>query len=179
MPFGFGNAAVVAAAISLALALAGRWLKRPGLAAAAAGIGLAAGFAAVLGVVSASPRQLAERLPLLAFLALGAGLLATFGGRPAVRMLAFALGLLGCAWWMAGAPLHLPDVRRAAPEAALLLAAMAAATWRGGAAPATLAAWAALAAGLFLAAARGPHLAFALAGLGAAVGALPGGAAGP
>jgi hypothetical protein len=179
MPFGIGNAAIVATAIALAVALAGRWLARPGLAAAAAGIGLAAGFVAVLGLVSASPRQLAERLPLLAVLALGAGGLAGLARRPAIRLLAFACGLVACAWWMAGAPLHLPDLRRAAPEAALLLAAMALAAWRGAAAPAMLAAWAALAAGVYLGAARGPHLAFALAGLGAALGALPGGALGP
>ncbi len=170
---------MVAAAVALAAALLGRWLGRPGLAAAAAGLGLAAGFAAVLGVVSASPRQLAERLPLLVLLALAAGGVATAARRPLLRGAAFALGLLLAAWWMAGAPLHLPDLRRAAPEALLLLAAMAAATWRGGAPQATLAAWGGLAAGLYLAAARGPHLAFALAGLAALVAALPGGAPGP
>lgn len=179
MGWGIGNGAIVAAGVALAAALLGRWLGRPGLAAAAAGLGLAAGFAAVLGVVSASPRQLAERLPLLALLALAAGGAAALARRPALRGFAFALGLVLGAWWMAGAPLHLPDLRRAAPEALVLLAAMAVAAWRGGAPQAPLAAWAGLAAGLYLAAARGPHLAFALAGLAALLAALPGRASGP
>lgn len=179
MGWEIGNGAIVAAATAFLAAMAGRWLGRPGLAAAAAGLGLAAGFAAVLGVVSASPRQLAERLPLLVLLALAAGGVAALARRPALRGAAFALGLMLGAWWMAGAPLHPPDLRRAAPEALLLLAAMAVAAWRGGTPQAPLAAWAGLAAGLYLAAARGPHLAFALAGLAAVLAALPGGAPGP
>lgn len=169
----------VAAAVALLVAGVGRLLKRPRLAAAAAGIGLAAGFAAVLGVVNASPRQLAERLPALAILALVAGVVAAVPRR-GFRLAGLAAGAALGAWWMAGAPLARADLVRAAPEALALLAAMAAVTWRGAAVPGMTVAWAALAAGLVAAGARGPQPAFALAGMGAALGAaLLRGALGP
>jgi hypothetical protein len=160
----------VAAGLALLLAGAGRLLGRPRLAAAAAGIGLAAGFVAVFGVVNASPRQLAERLPALAILALPAGVVAAVPGR-GFRPAGLAAGALLGAWWMAGAPLVRADLLRAAPEALALLVAMAAAIWRGAAAPGMAVAWAVLAAGLVAAGARGPQPAFALAGMGAVLGA--------
>lgn len=161
---------VIAAAVALLVAGVGRLLKRPRLAAAAAGIGLVAGFIAVSGVISASPRQLAERLPALGILALMAGLVAAVprrGFRAAGLVLGVALG----AWWMAGAPLHPADAVRAAPVALALLLAMGVVVWRGGEVPGAAVAWAGLAAALIGAAARGPQPAYALAGLGAVLGA--------
>ena len=158
--------ALVAAAVTLAVAGIARLARRPAVAAAAAGLGLALGFAAVLGVISASPRQLAERLPLLAILALAAGVVAAARHR-VVAAVGVGLGLLAGAWWMAGAPLHPSHVLRALPVALGLLAAMALAWWRGAAALPMALAWAALAGGLAAAAARGPQVALALAGFAA------------
>lgn len=160
--------AVVAVLVTLAIGAGGRLLKRPRLAAWAAGIGLAAGFAVVLGVVTASPRQLAERLPLLALLVLGCGAVASVRPR-AAQLGGTGAGVVGGAWWMAGAPLYLPSLWRIAPEASVLLAAMVFAWRRGAAAAPVAASWVAVTVGEHLAAARGPHTAFALAGAGAAV----------
>ncbi len=161
---------VVAAAVALVVNGIARLAKRERLAAAAAGIGLMAGFVAVLGIINATPRQLAERLPLLAALGLAAGGLASLRHR-AARLAGVALGLLGGAWWMAGAPLHPATLLQAAPVALALLAGMGLAWWRGTAMGPMGWAWVALAAGLMAAAARGPQAAFALAGLGAVLGA--------
>ncbi|MBR0672957.1 hypothetical protein GXW76_17395, partial [Roseomonas soli] len=159
---------LVAGLVSLAWAGAWRLARWPRLAAAAAGVGLLAGLAAVLGVINASPRQLVERLPVLAVLGLAAGFLAA-GGR--VRQVAgILLGLLGGAWWMAGAPLHPDSLWRAAPVALGLLVGMGLALRAGAAAPPVTIAWLALAGGLAAAGARGPYLACALAGLGAMAG---------
>jgi hypothetical protein len=120
----------------------------------------------VTGVIAASPRQLAERLPMLALVALGGAVaVALFRGRVA-RALAGTAGVLAGAWWMSGAPLHPDTLLRAAPVATALALAMGVGALRGGG-PAMAVAWAALAVGLALAAARGPHLAYALAGLAA------------
>jgi hypothetical protein len=158
--------ALVAALAALAWSLAAQWARRPRTAAAAGGIGLALGFVAVLGLVAASPRQLAERLPMLALIGLAAGAVASARPRP-VAALGVVAGIAGGAWWMAGAPLHAQDLLRAWPVAAGLLAAMALGWWRGAGAWPMAVAWAGLAAGLAAAAARGPHLALALAGLAA------------
>jgi len=164
--------AVVAALVALLAAGLARLLRRSHLSGAAAGLGLVAGSVAVLGVISASPRQLPERVPLLALLGLGAGLIVP--GRPRGLALAVvAFGLAGGAWWMAGAPLHPPDLLHAAPVAAAMLAGMLLAYLRGGPMPAMATAWGLLAAALWAAAARGPQPALALAGLGALAGALP------
>jgi len=161
---------MVAAAVALLIGGAGRVLKRPRLAAAAAGIGLVAGFVAVSGVINATPRQLAERLPALAILAFAAGLVAAVPRR-GFRGAGLVLGVTLGAWWMAGAPLHGPDAMRAAPMALALLLAMGVVVWRSEEVPGAAVAWAALAAALVFAAARGPQPAFALAGLGAVLGA--------
>lgn len=165
--------AVVALAAALAALLAGRVLRLPALGALAAPIGLAAGCVMVTGAIAASPRQLAERLPMLALLAFGAAVAVLVLRRPWARAAAAAAGVLAGAWWMSGAPLHPDTLLRAAPVAAALAFAMGAAARRGGGAIMAVA-WAALAAGLALAAARGPQLAYALAGLGAALAALAG-----
>lgn len=164
--------ALVAAVAALAALLAARLAGWPMLRGLAGALGLAAGFVAVTGVVGATPRQLAERLPMLALVALGAAVVVSLPLR-GMRIVAAVAGVLAGAWWMAGAPLHPDTVLRAAPVGIGLAAAMGLATWRGGGV-AMAVAWVALAAGLALAAARGPQLAFALAGLGALLGAAPG-----
>lgn len=160
----------MATAVAFAVAGIARLAKWDRLATAAAGLGLMAGFVSVLGVINATPRQLAERLPLLAAIGLVAGGLASLRHR-AFGIVGVALGLMGGAWWMAGAPLHPATALRAAPVALALLAAMGFVWWRGVGMPSMGMAWAALAAGLFAAAARGPQVAFALAGVGAVLGA--------
>jgi hypothetical protein len=164
--------ALVAFLVALAVLGAARLARAPRLASLAAALALAAGFVAVSGVIVASPRQLAERLPMLALIAFAAAVAISVRWRW-LRMAAGIAGVLAGAWWMAGAPLHPDTVLRAAPVAAGLAAAMGLAAWRRGGAGLVVA-WAVLAAGLALAAARGPHAAFALAGLGAVLGAAPG-----
>ncbi|WP_240048411.1 hypothetical protein, partial [Crenalkalicoccus roseus] len=107
--------ALLALAAALLWAGAGRALRRPDLAALGAGVGLAAGWVLTLGLITASPRQLPERLPLLALAAAGAGLLLALpgGGRGRVAGAGAVLALLAAAWWLAGAPLASPDLRRA------------------------------------------------------------------
>jgi hypothetical protein len=164
--------ALAGAAVALGALAAARLAGSPMLRGLAGALGLAAGFVMVTGTIGASPRQLPERLPMLALVALGAAVAASLGGRWVQRAAALA-GVLAGAWWMVGAPMHPDTLLRAAPVGAALAVAMGLAVWRGSAA-AMAVAWAALAGGLALAAPFGPHLAFALAGLGALVGAAPG-----
>ncbi len=165
-------------ALAAALAWGGafRLLGRPGLAALAAGAGTAAGWALTMGVATASPRQLPERLPLLALaataLALPVGLLGDGRLRP-LGAAAAALALLAGAWWLAGAPLAAADLRRGAVPllglAVLVLAAQVPlhGPWHAGAALALLGA------GLWIAAPPGPWTVLAAAAAAAALGAGP------
>ncbi len=105
------------AALLAALAWAGffRWRKRPATAGLALPIAAALGFALLLGVMNASPRQLFERLPLLAVAALLLALpLCLFTRRWFVGVMT-GVGALICGWWMAGGPLVQADLMRAAP----------------------------------------------------------------
>lgn len=165
----------LAGLVALAVALGAGAMARPRIAALAAGIGALAGWWLSFGLLTATPRQLPERLPLLM---LGLVLLAGFGGGLVARWrwLAVplaALGALGAGWWMAGAPLVLADLRRAA-EVLLLVGGFALAlVWRGeGRWNGGLAA-AALLAGLWVAAAAGPQTVLGAVLLAAALGALP------
>ena len=89
---------------SLGVAAAGRALRRPWLGALAAGVGLLLGWWGIFGLLTASPRQLPERLPLLAVALLGfAALGAAAPRRPLVGLLAAAAGAMAAGWWMAGA----------------------------------------------------------------------------
>jgi hypothetical protein len=173
--------AAVAFLLALGWGLAAWRLRRPRLAALAAGIGVLAGWWVTFGLLTATPRQLPERLPLLA---LGLVLLAGLGGGIAARWRVAgpalaALGAIGVGWWMAGAPRTGADLSRAAPVlagiagAALLLALRV----RGGAMAAVVAG--ALLGGLAAAAAPGPGVVLGAAVLGAALGALGQGAGGP
>ncbi|WP_198371347.1 hypothetical protein, partial [Roseomonas rosulenta] len=109
--------AVVAAVVALAALLAARLLRSPALRGLAAALGLAAGFVAVTGVIGASPRQLAERLPMLALVALGGAVAVSVPWRW-LRPPAAVAAVLAAAWWMAGAPLHPDTLLQAAPVAA-------------------------------------------------------------
>ncbi|MCZ8150572.1 MAG: hypothetical protein O9325_22290, partial [Roseomonas sp.] len=132
-------AALVAGVSAFGAAWLGRAAGRPLLGAAAGGIGVLAGCWFAFGVVTASPRQLPERL-LLLMLAL---VLATplFGAAARWRRwLAVPLavaGALWAGWWMAGAPIVPPDLARAAPVlvavaiATLLLALTGGPRWAG------------------------------------------------
>lgn len=140
------RAALLAGGVALAVAMGARAARRPLLGAAAAGIGVLAGWWFVFGVLTASPRQQPERLPLLMLaLVLAAPLMGAAARR--WRRLALPLAVLGAlfaGWWMAGAPRILPDLIRAAPVLAgvsvgtLLLALAGTPRWAGPVAAAVL-----------------------------------------
>jgi hypothetical protein len=164
--------AALAFAVALGWALAALRL-RPRLVVMAAGLGVLAGWWLTFGLLTATPRQLPERLPLLA---LGLVLLAGFGSGVPVRgrgvgLALTALGAAAAGWWMAGAPMTGADLRRAAPvlagvaAAALLLALRGTGRWRSAVAAG------ALLAGLVGAAAPGPWLVLGAALLAACLGA--------
>ncbi|MDB5316048.1 MAG: hypothetical protein JWO24_1892 [Rhodospirillales bacterium] len=109
---------VLALLVALGWAAGLRVARQPALAPAAVALGLAVGWIVTIGLVTASPRQLAERLPMLglglAALALvAAGVLrgraGVLGGLMAV------VAVIGAAWWMAGAPAHGPSLITALP----------------------------------------------------------------
>jgi hypothetical protein len=81
------------------------------------------------------------------------------------------LGTLWTGWWMAGAPLHPPDLARAAPVLAAVTAATLLLALRGGARWAGPVAAVVLLAGLHAAPLTGPHRMLGAALLAAAVGA--------
>ncbi len=158
----------------LALVLSLGWaalfagLKRPGLAALGLPLGFAAACWVVLGHVSASPRQLPERFPLLALGVAAAALPVALAPSGWLWAATAVVSGLGGAWWMAGAPLWGADVGRAVALLAALgvllpaLALEARERWAALGAAAFLAAglagaaafgpWSALGAGLLLAA---------------------------
>lgn len=150
--------------------------RRPALAGLGLPLGVALGFGLVLGLGLASPRQLFERLPGLALGALALAAPLALTQARAVQAISVGVGVVLAGWWMAGAPLHGDDVRRAATVwmavslAAAVLVVELEGGWRG-------VAVAALLAGLLaLGAPPGPWTLLALcvagAGLGASV-ALP------
>jgi hypothetical protein len=105
-------AVAVAALAALPVLLAARrWRWLGGL---VTGAGVLAGWWWVFGAVPASPRQLPERLPLLA-LAVLAWTALGLGWRPAPRTAMAVAGAVGVGWWMAGAPRNLADLMQAAP----------------------------------------------------------------
>jgi hypothetical protein len=118
--------AALAFAVALCLAAVARLLRRPLPPGIAAGAGLLAGWWLTFGLLTASPRQLPERLPPLALMLLLATVLLLPPTRrwPRLGLPATLLGALLAGWWMAGAPLVRADLTRGAAE----LAAVAAAT---------------------------------------------------
>lgn len=174
------RAALVAGVAAMAWGLVLRLVSgRGGLAAAAAGVGLCAGWLMVLPPVAASPRQLIERLPLLVLAALvgGAAAEALRSLWPrlaaALRPALGAVAVLGCGWWMAGAPMTRADLWRAAPVAVGVAIGAGLALRRLRDAWRAAAVAAALAAGLWAGrAAAGPGVLLAVAAVLAAAGAL-------
>lgn len=169
-------------AFALAIAWAGffRWRRRPATAGLALPLAALLGVTLLMGVVQASPRQLAERMPMLALAALVlAAPLAISGARWLSVLMALA-GALATGWWMGGGPLVMADLRAAAPVVLALGLIMplvmieSAGPWRlAGAALA-------LAAGLFAAGSTGPWTMLGAVLAAAAVGQqLAGGAAAP
>lgn len=115
--------AILAFAISLAVALVARRFGRPVLISLAGGIGVLAGWWFTFGLLTATPRQLPERLPMLMLMAV---LATAAAGALARRWRALAWpGAVGvaalAAWWLAGAPVILPDLHRAWPVIAGVL----------------------------------------------------------
>jgi hypothetical protein len=172
-----GAAAALGTALLWALLL--RLAGRRDLAALGAGAGLALGWVLTLGLPTASPRQLPERLPLLALAGLLAGLVLAQWGRGRARLtgIGAALLVLAAGWWLAGAPLVPADLRRGA-LALLALSLLAAGVLLELRSPGrAAAALALLLAGFWLAAPAGPWLVLAAAALAAALGGLAGGPA--
>lgn len=154
----------------LALCVALLWavmLRRGRWGVLALPLGAVLGFAWVMGGFSASPRQLPERMPLLAMGALLLALPLAAGLRGGFAGVLVLLGGAATGWWMAGAPLTEADLRRVIPVLVVLgllvplLHREASGPWR-----APIAALA-LALGLWAAGAPGPWLLLALALLGA------------
>ncbi len=171
----------VAAALAAALAWVGalRALKRPDLATLGAALGLAAGWAVTLGLPVASPRQLAERLPLLASAGFAAGLLLALlaaGGRAWRLALGAGLIVAAGAWWSAGAPMTAADLRRSLVLALSFGAASALAALELRSPARAAVAFTVLLAAFWILRPTGPWLVLAAAGVAAALGASPGGA---
>ncbi len=153
-----GPGAALAFLVALAIALLARRLRSVPWAAIAAGAGILAGWWASFGLLTATPRQLPERLPLLM---LAMVVLVSLAGALARRWpraawpLAMLVSLLA-GWWMAGAPQTLPDFGRSWPVltgvtlASLVMAAAGVGRWS------RLGAAAALALGLAAAGWPGP-----------------------
>ena len=172
---------VLALLLALAWAAGLRLARQPALAPAATALGLALGWVVTIGLVTASPRQLAERLPLLALalvlLALPVAGLAR--GRAATLGTVMAwLTVLGAAWWMAGGPTHVPSLLATLPVLACVAAYGAALLWRLGGADDGAKAALALLGGLLAAGGFGPQPMLAVCLLGAAFGAALAGAGG-
>jgi hypothetical protein len=112
--------ALLAAALALALLLAGGLLRRPRLQSAACGAGLLLGWGAVAGLARPG---VPGSLPLLALAALVAGLLADgLGGRRSGPAAGVGVAVL-CGWFLAGAPHSRVGISAALP--ALVLGSLA------------------------------------------------------
>jgi|SRR5271165_5694586 len=108
---------LVAALVTLALALGGRLLGVGRLAAVAGASGAAAGWIALTGAVTGSPRLLVERLPALALAAIGVPLLIEAVAPQRGRLVGAVLLAAGCGWWLAGGPRDRADLLQAWPVA--------------------------------------------------------------
>lgn len=159
-------------ALLAALVWAGffRWRSRPALGGLGLPLAVLLGITALLGVVNASPRQLAERLPMLALAALLVAAPLGFTTRRWLVGLLVLIGAVLAGWWMAGAPMVQADLRQAVLVIVVLTVLTqlvhveTAAPWRG-----ALAALA-LVAGLWASAVPGPWFLLALILAGAALG---------
>ncbi len=141
-------------------------------------LGLAVGWAVTLGLPFASPRQLAERLPLLALAGFVGGLLLTFlaANRVSRLTLGAALLLAAGAWWLTGAPMTAADLRSALVPLLALGAAAAVASLELRSPLRCAVAFALALTALWIARPAGPWPVLAAAGVAAAVGGFPAGA---
>jgi hypothetical protein len=167
------HGAALALLAALAAGFAAHALRRPALGSIAAGIGTLAGWWLSFGLLTASPRQLPERLPLLMLvLVLAVPLLGLLARRWRwLALPALVLGAVWVGWWMSGAPRVLPDLRRAAPVLAAVALATLVLAQRGGPRWAGPVAAGALLAGLAAARLPGPYVVLGAALLAAAIGA--------
>jgi hypothetical protein len=165
--------AILAFVLALAAALAGRALRWPLLAGIAAGLGILGGWWLTFGLITASPRQLPERLPLLALMMLAVVVALAVPARERAWLAwpATIAGAAAAGWWMAGAPLVRADLLRAWPPLLGIGGATLALAWAARARCAGVAAAAALLAGLLLAPLPGPQLVLGGVVLAAALGA--------
>lgn len=127
-------AALAAAGLVLAGAALARWRRAgewPGM---AIPLALLVALTLLLGGILASPRQLGERLPMLALLLGGPALLASAWPHRWVARVALGLAALLAGWWMAGGGLTAAQpwpVLAAVALAALLPAPALARPWQG------------------------------------------------
>jgi hypothetical protein len=165
--------ALIATLLALGVALAARALRRPHLGGVAAGIGILGGWWFAFGVLSGTPRQLPERLPLLmlVLVVLTPPLGQAVARRRWLVMPALVVGALWAGWWMAGAPRSMPDLARAAPAFAGIAGASLLLALRAAPRPAGPIAAAALLAGLAFAGPPGPFTVLGMALLAATIGA--------
>lgn len=101
------RAVPVALAVALLWVLGLRRAGQPALAPAGLGLGLAVGWMVTIGLVTATPRQLIDRLPMLAAGLALFGLVLAGIARGRLAGLGFPaaiLAVLAGAWWMAGGP---------------------------------------------------------------------------
>jgi len=117
-------ACLAAGLLTLTGAGLARFAASPRLGAAALPLALVLAFTLIIGGVQASPRQLGERLPMLALLLLAPALLAAWRPRLALGWVMLAVAALLTGWWMSGGALYGPDLVRAVPV--LLLVALSA-----------------------------------------------------
>ena len=173
-----GRAALAALATAAAWAGLLRLLNRRDLAALGPALGIAVGWAVTLGLPFASPRQLAERLPLLALAGFVGALLLTLlaATRASTLALGAALLLAAGAWWLAGAPVTTADLRTALVPLLALGAAAAVASLELRSPLRSVAAFVLALAALWIARPSGPWPILAAAGVAAAVGGFPAGA---
>jgi hypothetical protein len=165
------------AALATATAWAGvlRLLNRRDLATLGPALGLAVAWAVTLGLPFASPRQLAERLPLLALACFVCALLLTLlaAARASTLALGAAMLLAAGAWWLAGGPMTTGDLRSALVPVLALAAAAAVASLELRSPLRCAVAFALALAALWIARPAGPWPVLAAAGLAASLGGLP------
>jgi hypothetical protein len=103
-------------AVALGLALAGRFLRVPLLAAAAGGTGVVAGWYAIIGRLwTVSPQPSADELTALAAIALLIGLLCIWLGPRGQAWIGVLLAALATGWFLSGAPRHQAALRASWP----------------------------------------------------------------
>lgn len=103
-------------AVALGLALAGRFLRIPLLAAAAGGAGVVAGWYVIIGRLWAvSPQPSVDELTTLATIALLIGLLCTWHGPGRRGWIGVLLAALVAGWFLSGAPRHQATLRTSWP----------------------------------------------------------------